>query len=133
MTLASIVEKETALAEDRPHVSSVYINRLKKNMLLQADPTTVYAVTLGKLRLERALTLDDLALQSPFNTYRTQGLPPGPIANPGKASILAAVHPMKSEDIYFVANGKGGHNFAKTLAEHAENVRQYRALQKKSD
>jgi UPF0755 protein len=126
LTLASIVEKETGLASERPHVASVYINRLKKGMLLQADPTTAYAVTAGKHKLARPLTYADLQTESPYNTYRVQGLPPGPIANPGKASILATLHPDQSEDLYFVATGTGGHNFAKTAAEHEENVRRYR-------
>jgi UPF0755 protein len=129
LTLASIVEKETGLPGERPHVAAVYINRLRKVMLLQADPTTAYAVTLGKHKLTRPLSAADLALVSPYNTYRSPGLPPGPIANPGKASILAVMHPLASEDLYFVATGTGGHNFARTPEEHAANVRKYRATQ----
>lgn len=132
VTLASIVEKETSLDAERARVASVYINRLKKGMLLQADPTTVYAVTEGKYKLERPLSLKDLALDSPYNTYRTQGLPPAPIANPGKASLQAALHPAVTEDIYFVATGKGGHNFARTAAEHMNNVKMYREAQKQA-
>jgi UPF0755 protein len=128
--LASIVEKETWLAAERPNVASVYINRLKKNMLLQADPTTVYALTQGKQKLDRPLTLSDLKLESPYNTYSVKGLPPGPIANPGKASLMAALHPANTDYLYFVATGKGGHNFARTGAEHAANVKLYREAQK---
>ena len=126
LTLASIVERETRLAFERPHVAAVYINRLNKGILLQADPTTAYAVTGGKHKLTRPLSLADLQLNSPYNTYRVLGLPPGPIANPGRASILATLHPMVSDDLYFVASGFGGHNFARTEAEHAKNVKKYR-------
>jgi UPF0755 protein len=126
ITLASIVEKETGLVTERAHVASVYINRLRKGMLLQADPTTAYAVTHGKYKLPRPLNYNDLALESPYNTYQSVGLPPGPIANPGKASILATLHPIASDDIYFVATGTGGHNFARTLQEHEANVRLFR-------
>lgn len=128
LTLASIVEKETSLTDERPHVASVYINRLKKSMLLQADPTTAYAVTMGTHKLARPLSLADLQLDSPYNTYHSAGLPPGPIANPGRASILATLHPIASDDLYFVATGTGGHNFARTQAEHEANVKKYRAL-----
>jgi len=130
VTLASIIEKETSLASERSHVAAVYINRLHKNMLLQADPTTAYAITQGKYRLNRPLTFADLAVKSPFNTYQSLGLPPSPIANPGKASLLAALHPALSNDLYFVATGNGGHNFADSLEKHNENVRKYRALKK---
>ncbi len=126
LTLASIVEKETGVASERSRVAAVYINRLNKAMLLQADPTTVYAVTKGKYKLTRALTYDDLAINSPYNTYKFLGLPPGPIANPGKASILATLHPIKSDELFFVATGNGGHNFANTLKAHEANVKKYR-------
>lgn len=129
VTLASIVEKETGLPSERPRVAAVYLNRLRKGMLMQADPTTAYAITKGAHKMTRALTTNDLQMDSPYNTYRTTGLPPGPIANPGRASLLAAVHPVASEELYFVATGTGGHNFAKTPEEHAENVRKYRASQ----
>ncbi len=128
LTLASIVEKETGLPSERPHVASVYINRLRKGMLLQADPTTAYAVTEGKHKLMRPLSLADLQINSPYNTYHTLGLPPGPIANPGRASLFATLHPVVSDDLFFVATGTGGHNFARTQAEHEENVKKYRAL-----
>ncbi len=130
LILASIVEKETGLAMERQHVASVYINRLRKSMLLQADPTTAYAVTGGKYKLPRPLTYDDLMIKSPFNTYKSRGLPPTPIANPGKASILAVLHPAQTGDLYFVATGTGGHNFARTPEEHSANVKKYRQVQK---
>ena len=126
LILASIVEKETGINSERSRVSAVYINRLHKNMLLQADPTTAYAVTGGKHKLERPLNYADLAIDSPYNTYKIAGLPPAPICNPGKASILATLHPIISNEIYFVATGGGGHNFAETLEEHNKNVRKYR-------
>lgn len=129
VTLASIVEKETGIAAERPRVAAVYTNRLKKGMLLQADPTTVYAVTQGRMKLDRALTLTDLTLPSPYNTYFAKGLPPGPIANPGKAALQAAMHPAKTDEFYFVATGKGGHNFARTAEEHQANVKVYREAQ----
>ncbi len=96
-------------------------------MLLQADPTTAYGVTEGKHKLTRPLSLADLQSDSPYNTYRSPGLPPGPITNPGRASINAALHPLQSDDLYFVATGTGGHYFARTEAEHNENVKKYRA------
>jgi len=129
LTLASIVEKETGLASERPRVAAVYINRLRKGMLLQADPTTAYGVTGGKYKLPRPLTYNDLESNSPYNTYRSAGLPPGPIANPGKASILATLHPVQSDELYFVATGVGGHNFARTEQEHEANVRKFRETQ----
>lgn len=127
LILASIVEKETGVATERPQVASVFINRLKKGMLLQTDPTVIYAVTQGKTELGRPLTRRDLNIDSPYNTYKYDGLPPSPICSPGKAAIMAVAHPDKTPYLYFVASGNGGHNFARTLQEHNANVRKWRA------
>jgi len=123
LTLASIVEAETPLDSEKPLVASVYLNRLKKNMRLQADPTVQYA--LGEDA--RLLYYKDLSVDSPYNTYRHAGLPPGPICNPGSASILAVLNPADTPYLYFVATGRGGHYFAETLEGHAENIEKYRA------
>ena len=128
LILASIVEKETGLSEERSRVAAVFINRLRKNMLLQSDPTTIYALTQGKSSLDRPLYRRDLQIDSPFNTYKYQGLPPHPITNPGVASIKAVLHPIESDEYYFVADGRGGHRFAKTLKEHNENVLAWKRL-----
>ena len=124
VTLASLVEKETALPSERPMVAAVYLNRLKIGMGMQADPTVIYALQRAG-RYDGNLRRDDLQFDSPYNTYRYSGLPPGPIASPGLASLQAAVAPAKVDYLYFVSRNDGSHVFARTLAEHNENVRHF--------
>ncbi len=128
VTLASIVEKEALLDSEKPIIASVFLNRLKKNMKLQADPTTIYSITMGKSKFARSITKKDLQNPSPYNTYYAYGLPPSPIACPSIKSIEAVIKPDNTDFLYFVVNQSGGHNFAKTLASHNHNV----ALYKKS-
>lgn len=130
VVLASMIEKETGQKDERAHVAAVFYNRMKLNMPLQSDPTIIYALTEGKGKLDRALTYTDLKLDNPYNTYTNIGLPPGPIANPGLSALTAALHPVQSKDLYFVADGTGGHAFAATIAEHNKNVAKWRKLQK---
>ena len=125
LVLASIIEKETAVASERDVVSSVFVNRLRKRMRLQTDPTVIYAVTEGLYELERSLKKADLRIESPYNTYRNYGLPPGPICNPGVEALFAAVNPASTDYLYFVATGTGGHNFATNLKQHNSNVRSW--------
>ena len=129
VTLASLVEKETGVETERPQVASVFINRLKKGMRLQTDPTVIYGITGGKGPLGRSLTRADLNTKTAYNTYQIDGLPPGPIANPGSAALEAVARPADTNYLYFVARGtdpKDGHLFAATYAEHRRNVAQYR-------
>ena len=127
VTLASLVERETPVPDERPHVAGVFQNRLRVGQPLQCDPTVVYALTLAG-QYSGKLAGGDLHFSSPYNTYRNKGLPPGPIANPGEAALRAALDPLATEDFYFVANTQGGHFFSKTLKEHNRNVARYRRL-----
>ncbi len=136
LVLASIVEKETGVADERKKVAGVFINRLKRGMPLQSDPTVIYGITKGEVQSEglgplgRRLLSKDLKTDNPYNTYTNPGLPPGPIANPGAASIEAVLHPETHDYIYFVADGTGGHVFARTLAEHNSNVARWRKIRR---
>jgi len=127
VTLASLVERETPKPAERPLVAGVFTNRMKKDMLLQCDPTVIYALQMDD-EYNGTLTLKDLHLNSPYNTYRYKGLPPGPIGNPGEVALAAALHPAETDYLYFVANTQGGHFFASTLAEHNDNVAKYHRL-----
>ncbi len=129
LIMASIIEKETGISTERKDVAAVFVNRLNKGMRLQTDPTVIYGLTLGKETLGRGLRRSELEKETPYNTYIVSGLPPTPIANPGKESIEAALNPSKSDNLYFVADGSGGHVFSRTLAEHNRNVAKWRRIE----
>lgn len=126
LILASIVEKETGINTERAKVASVFINRLRKGMKLQSDPTIIYSFTFGDKKLERPITIKDIQNTSNFNTYHIYGLPPTPICNPGLASIKAVLNPIESDALFFVASGSGDHIFSSSLKDHNENVAKYR-------
>ncbi len=128
VTLASMVERETAVPSERARIAGVFVNRLRIGMMLQSDPTVAFAVSGGKSTDGAGLTEADLRFDSPYNTYRVKGLPPTPICSPGLASLEAAAHPLATKDLYFVANGTGGHAFAATLEQQNRNVAKWRAL-----
>lgn len=125
VTMASVVEKETSVAEERPEVAGVFYNRLNKNMVLATDPSVIYAALLNN-RYRGTIYASDLHFDSPYNTYLHAGLPPGPICSPGKASLEAALHPARTEYLYFVSDNQGHHRFSRTAGEHARNVAAYR-------
>lgn len=129
LVLASIIEKETGVAEEREQVASVFVNRLNRGMRLQTDPTVIYGLTKGKGVLGRGLRQSELRSRTPWNTYVIDGLPPSPIANPGMASLEAAVAPAETDFVFFVADGTGGHAFAETLEEHNRNVAKWREIE----
>ncbi len=129
LILASLIEKETGVAAERPRIAGVFANRLKRGMRLQTDPTVIYGITRGRESLGRGLRRSELVEATPFNTYVIGGLPPTPIANPGREAIFAAANPEPTGDLYFVADGTGGHAFASTLEEHNANVVRWRRLE----
>lgn len=131
--LASIVEKETGKAEERPRIAGVFLNRLARRMKLQSDPTIVYGLVGGKGTLGRGIQRAEIERATPYNTYIIEGLPPGPIANPGRAALEAVANPAKTKELYFVADGSGGHVFAETYDQHLRNVARWRQIEKARD
>jgi UPF0755 protein len=130
LTLASIVEKETGIAGERPLIAGVFVNRLRQNMRLQSDPTIIYGITGGQSKLDRPISRKDIDTKTAYNTYQIDGLPPGPIANPGRAAIEVVLNPATTNALFFVADGSGGHAFAATLDEHKANVAKWREIEK---
>lgn len=130
LVMASIVEKETGVADERAVVSSVFVNRLRRGMRLETDPTVIYGVTKGQSVLDRGIRRSELRRQTPYNTYLIDGLPPTPIANPGRAAIEATMHPAETDYVFFVADGSGGHAFAQTLEQHNQNVARWREIER---
>ena len=130
VTLASIVEKETGRADERSRVAAVFVNRLRQRIKLQSDPTIIYGLVGGKGTLGRPIKRSEIAQPSPYNTYVIDGLPPGPISNPGRASLEAAANPARTRDLYFVADGTGGHAFTETYDQHQKNVAKLRGMEK---
>jgi len=133
VTLASIVEKETGRPDERTRVAAVFVNRLKNKMRLQSDPTIIYGLTGGKSSLGRPILKSEIEQPTPYNTYVIDGLPPGPIANPGRASLEAAANPARTKELYFVADGTGGHVFSDNYAEHQKNVARLRGIERAND
>jgi UPF0755 protein len=130
VTLASIIEKETGKVDERARVAGVFINRLKKGMKLQSDPTIIYGLSGGKGTLGRPIQKAEIEQMTPYNTYTMKGLPPTPIANPGRAALEAVLRPAKTGDLYFVADGNGGHIFSESYDDHRKNVAQWRVIEK---
>ena len=128
VTLASVVEKETALADERPRIAGLFVNRLKKGMRLESDPTIIYGLTRGR-PLGHGIRQSEMTAPTPYNTYLINGLPPTPIANPGKDALAAALQPADTQELYFVADGTGGHVFANTFEEHERNVQRWRQIE----
>jgi UPF0755 protein len=130
VTLASIVEKETGKPDERSRVAAVFTNRLRQRIKLQSDPTIIYGLVGGKGTLGRPIKRSEIGQPSPYNTYVIEGLPPGPISNPGRASLEATANPARTRDLYFVADGTGGHAFTETYDQHQKNVARLRAMEK---
>jgi UPF0755 protein len=130
VTLASIIEKETGRPEERTRVAAVFVNRLKQRMRLQSDPTIIYGLVGGKGTLGRPILKSEIDQPTPYNTYVIDGLPPGPIANPGRAALEAAANPARTKELFFVSDGAGGHVFAETLEQHQRNVAKLRSIER---